>query len=174
MWNDNNENKKRWMSIDENILRFQSWCEFTIEKTFYKKKLKKSFDNDDLYMHNKQNTKMFKIFARDNIYIINQITFELNELTLITTMMSMNEKLISIVSLTLSIIIYSKLSFKFSLDFDYFNSQKNNIEFEFNIDESFKKRDLYTFWHRRFNYMSDVKFKNLHKITTLKKSIFIV
>ena len=71
--------------------------------------------------------------------------FKLNELTLTTIMMSTNKESISIVLSTLSTMRNSKFSFEFSLDSHYFDSQNDNIELEFNIDESLKKRDLYTF-----------------------------
>ena len=41
------------------------------KRRFIKKELRESFDNDDLYMHIKQNTEMFKTFVRNNVYIIN-------------------------------------------------------------------------------------------------------
>ena len=43
------------------------------------------------------------------------------------------------------------------------------------LNNSFsKKSDLYISWHRRFDHLNSTKFKKLHKITTLKKSIFII
>ena len=52
------------------------------ERRFIKCELIKNFNNDDLYMHIKKSIEMFKTFARENIYIINKITFELKKFTL--------------------------------------------------------------------------------------------
>ena len=60
-------------------------------------------------------------------------------------------------------------------DFKCFIEKFNvDVKFEINNNASFKKRYLYKFWHRRFDYLNFKKFKNMHQITTLKRSIFII
>ena len=45
------------------------------ERRFIKYDFKKSFDNDDLYIHIKEKIEMFFAFARDDIYIMNKFAF---------------------------------------------------------------------------------------------------
>ena len=78
------------------------------ERRFIKCELIKSFNNDDLYMYIKKIIEMFKTFAREDIYIIDKITLELNEFAL-----SINNDFVSIVivfSITLSTISNLKKS----------------------------------------------------------------
>ena len=77
-----------------------------IEKRFTKKHSQESFDNNDLYIDITQDAKMFKAFVRSNIYIINRITFDIDEGALIANIITINEnKLIQILFSALSIII---------------------------------------------------------------------
>ena len=48
-------------------------------RRFIKCELRKSFNNDDLYMYIKKSIETLKVFARDDIYIMNKIALELNE-----------------------------------------------------------------------------------------------
>ena len=48
-------------------------------KRFTKYELRENFISENLYMHIKKNIETLKIFVRDDIYIINKMTFELNE-----------------------------------------------------------------------------------------------
>ena len=149
------------------------------ERRFIKKELRESFNDDDLYMHIKQNTEMLKASARDDVYIVNQITSELNELALTATTMSASEanELTLIILSTLSVMTSSN---DFSFDFNDSDSQDLveesdiSIEFEINVNTSLKKRDLYTLWHRRLAHLNSAKLKSLHKVTTLKKLISII
>ena len=130
-------------------------------------------------MYNKQNMKMFMTFVRANVYIINQIKFKLNEFILTIIMMLMIKSML-IFSLLSTIIITKKLqsyyrinSFNF-MQFDDLYHESNYFNLNFENNTSSKKRDFYTFWHRRFDHLKSIKLKKFHKITTLKKSIFIV
>ena len=42
-------------------------------------------------MHITQDAKTFKVSARDNIYIIDRITFNIDEVTLIASVLTINE-----------------------------------------------------------------------------------
>ena len=48
-------------------------------RRFIKCELRKNFNNDDLYMHIKRNIETLKVFARDDIYIVDKVALELNE-----------------------------------------------------------------------------------------------
>ena len=48
-------------------------------KRFTKYELKKNFISENLYMHIKKNIETLRVFARDDIYIIDKMTLELNE-----------------------------------------------------------------------------------------------
>ena len=48
-------------------------------RRFIKCELKENFNNDNLYMHIKKSIETLKVFARDDIYIVDKITLELNE-----------------------------------------------------------------------------------------------
>ena len=64
------------------------------EKRFTKKNLQKSFDDNNLYMHITQNGKMLKAFVQNNIYIINRITFNIDEVALTANIMINKNELI--------------------------------------------------------------------------------
>ena len=55
-------------------------------------------------MHIIQNAKMFKTFARNDIYIINRIIFNIDEVALIISIMINENELIQMVFSTLSAI----------------------------------------------------------------------
>ena len=64
------------------------------EKRFTKRNLQENFNDNNLYMHIIQNAKMFKTFARDDIYIINRITFDIDEIALTASIMINENELI--------------------------------------------------------------------------------
>ena len=68
------------------------------------------------------------------------------------------------------IIVFNSVESKFIAS----ASVEFNSESTVNENISSKKRDLFTFWYRRLNHLSSAKLKKLHKIITIKKSIFIV
>ena len=49
------------------------------ERRFMEKALRRSLNDNDLYMHIIQDAKVLKTSARNDIYIINRITFNINE-----------------------------------------------------------------------------------------------
>ena len=57
----------------------------------YKKNFRRSFDDNDLYIHITRNTKMSEAFIRSDIYVINQIIFDIDEVALIANVMTINE-----------------------------------------------------------------------------------
>ena len=71
----------------------------------------------------------------------------------------------------------------------YFSDMKSNLNRQLSIqmhsnnlnkksfvnkDASSRKHDLYIFWHWCINHLKSIKFWNLHKIKTLKTSVFII
>ena len=119
------------------------------ERRFIKKELRGSFDDDGLYMHIKQGTEVLRASVRGGVYIVDQITSELNELALTATTMSASEANES------TLIILSALPAMTSsndLSSDSNNSDSQglveesdiSIEFEINVNTPSKKRDLYT------------------------------
>ena len=64
------------------------------EKRFTKKDLQKNFDDNNLYMHITQSAEMFKASAQNNIYIINRIIFNIDEIALIASIMINENELI--------------------------------------------------------------------------------
>ena len=184
------------------------------ERRFTRRDLRESFDNDDLYIHSKKSVEMIRVFARDDIYIVDKIALELNELALSTITISSDEStsLASIDFATKFVIEFVTKSFtKFVALLVESNSRKSlsnsksqkaksrnatlndskesssntksqehqietqlETHIEFNDNSTRKKRDLYTLWHRRVDHLDFAKLKNLHKITTFKKSLFIV
>ena len=196
--------KRRTIKIEEKIL-FSNQCETAImkiktdechltkvlyvsdleinllsDKRLIKKKLKRSFDDNDLYMHNKQNVKVLTTPARENIYIVNQIKFELNELALTVIMMSLIESVtvfstLSAVTNTNELRSIHRIESFNSMQLDELHHESNQFDFsDLENNTSSKKRDFYTLWHRRSDHLKSAKLKNFHKVTTLKKSILII
>ena len=125
---------------------------------------------------------MLKTFVQNDIYIINRITFNINKIALTANIMINKNKLIQIVLSTLSTMTEQTFKHHFS-DIKLSSSRQlstqthlNNLNKKFFINKnaSSRKRDLYIFWHRRIDHLKLIKFRNLHKITTLKTFIFII
>ena len=128
-------------------------------KRFTKYELKKNFINENLYMYIKKNIETLRVFARDDIYIINKMTLELNEFAYIIAsnneiQIALNNQKMFVVKISNSkklkkksqkLIVVSKLEFVFiSIFLNFFESQQIEFyRFEFNIATS-KKRDFYT------------------------------
>ena len=107
------------------------------DKRFIKCELRESFNNDDLYMHTKQDVEMLRAFARDDIYVIDKITLELNEYALTIIYTSFNE------SISIALIASSTTSNSRKLSSN--SKTHNSIEsFKHVVVSIFKKRDLYT------------------------------
>ena len=146
------------------------------DKHFIKKKLIKNFNDDNLFMRIKQSVEVLRAFAQENIYIVNKITSKLKKYALLTnTMFTIESFKVLFVSFAMSTIVNSNETLS-DVDTDFRSDVEiNSQQFEISINQSFKKkRDLYQLWHRRFDHMKFAKFRNLHKVITLRKSIFIV
>ena len=123
------------------------------ERRFTKRDLQKSFDNNDLYMHITQGAEMLRASARNNIYIINRIIFDIDEVALIASIMINENELIQIVFSALSAI--TEQAFKYHLFNMKLSSSRqlsiqthsNNLskKSSVNKDVSLRQRDLYIF-----------------------------
>ena len=121
------------------------------KKRFIKKKLKESFDDDDLYMHTKQNIEMIKVFVKDEIYVINRITSKFDEFALTT----INEIVIVFIVtfMMIFIVIFTSTTLSIMIDFDFQHNFHDSIENNLNehdfkhfiekLNTSIKKRNLY-------------------------------
>lgn len=165
------------------------------EKRLCEKKLRESFDTEELYIHNEQDKQMLRAQDRDDVYIVNKIAAKLDEfalMTIITRSIEVDQvasiALSALMNLTNQSLDHSD-SITQSSDHDmndnFYNDSMNinsiNDAFSstraFNSDihaDSKTKLKIYKLWHRRFAHLDSTKLRNLHKITTLKKSIFII
>ena len=143
------------------------------ERRMCKKDLQKSFDNKDLYMHDKREKQMIEILECKDVYIVKRIANNLDEFALLSAMQRDVSSAFSA--------MHSSMNLDDSMNLDYFASHidvihhENEIEVDhdqlsFTNDKSFK---LYKLWHHRFTHLESAKLHQLHKIMTLKKSIFI-
>ena len=143
-------------------------------KHFIKKKLIKDFNDDSLFMRIKQNIEVLRTFVQEDIYIVNKITSKLKKYALLAITTIEFLKVLS-VSFAMSAIVNSNETLS-DVDIDSRSDVEiDSQQFETSVNQSFKKkRDLYQLWHRRSDHMRFAKFRNLHKVITLRKSIFIV
>ena len=111
---------------------------------------------------------MLKVFVFSDVYIVNKITKQLNEIVFIAVMI---DNVINAFIVLLFTKIESKIEFTNSNDVTFSKLEINDFQFETINVFKLKK---YKFWHRQFAHMNKVKLKNFHKIITLKKFIFIV
>ena len=159
---------------DENMLTkvfyvFDFDVNFLFVKHFIKKRLIKDFNDDSLFMRIKQNIEIFRTFAQEDVYIVNKITSKFKKYALLAIITIEFFKVLS-VSFAMSTIVNSN-EILFDVDIDF----RNEIDFQQFENQSFKKKcDLYQLWHRRSDHMKFAKFRNLHKVIILHKSIFIV
>ena len=75
------------------------------KRRFTKCELRRSFDNDDLYIYIKKNIEVLRAPTRDNIYIVDKV-ISLDEFAL-TTVTALNSELTFFVSVALSAITIS-------------------------------------------------------------------
>ncbi len=143
------------------------------ERRMCKKDLQESFDDKDLYMHNKWEKQMIEILECKNVYIVKRIANDLDEFALLSVMQC------NVSSAFL--VMHSSMNLDNLMNLDHFASyidvihHENEIEVDhdqlnFTNNKSFK---LYKLWHHRFTHFESAKLRQLHKIITLKKSIFI-
>ena len=107
---------------------------------------KKKFDDDDLYIHNKQNVKIFTIFIRDDVYIMNHIKFKLNEIaiSIIIVFILIIELILTISLTTLLIIINTNENYTISFNSMQMQLNESNHDFSnFENNASSKNNDLY-------------------------------
>ena len=159
---------------DENMLTkvfyvFDFDVNLLFVKHFIKKRLIKDFNDDNLFMRIKQSIEILRAFAQENVYIMNKITSKFKEYALLA-IITIEFLKVLFVSFAMSTIVNSNETLS-DVDIDF----RSEIDFQQFESQSFKKkRDLYQLWHRRSDHMKFAKLRNLHKIITLHKSIFIV
>jgi len=143
------------------------------ERRMCEKDLQESFDDKDLYMHDKWEKQMIETLECKDVYIVKRIANDLDKFALLS---AMQRDISSAFSMT-----HNSMNLDDSMNLDHSASHTNVIHHEnevevdhdqlsFANDKSFK---LYKLWHCRFTYLESAKLRQLHKIITLKKSIFI-
>jgi len=143
------------------------------ERRMCKKDLQESFDDKDLYMHDKWKKQMIEILECKDVYIVERIANNLDEFALLSAMQHNVSSAFSA--------MHSSMNLDDSMNLDHFASHtdvihhENEVEVDhdqlsFANDKSFK---LYKLWHHRFTHLESAKLRQLHKIITLKKPIFI-
>jgi len=143
------------------------------ERRMCKKDLQESFDDKDLYMHDKREKQMIETLECKNIYIVKRIANNLDEFALLSAMQHDISSAFST--------MHSSMNLNDLMNLNHFASYIDEIHHENEIkvdhdqlsfanDKSFK---LYKLWHHRFAHLKSAKLRQLHKIITLKKSIFI-
>ncbi len=143
------------------------------ERRMYEKDLQESFDDKDLYMHDKQRKQMIETLECKDVYIVERIANNLDEFTLLSAMQRDISSAFSA--------MHSSMNLDDSMNLNHFASytdvihHENEIEVDhdqlsFANDKSFK---LYKLWHCCFTHLKSAKLRQLHKIITLKKSILI-
>ena len=122
-----------------------------------KKSFKSSFDDNDLYMHTTNDTKVLRAIAQDDVYIVDKISSQIDDIALSAVLTSDTNELIEVISSTLSAMTkHSKDDHENLIEkFIVFNSVESKfivvVFAEFNSkaivseDTSSKKRDLFTF-----------------------------
>ncbi len=146
---------------------------FLSERRMCEKDLQESFDDKDLYMHNKWEKQMIETLKCKDIYIVKRIANDLDEFALLSAMQRDISSAFSA--------MHSSMNLDDSMNLDHSASHTNMIHHENEIEvdhdqlsfannKSFK---LYKLWHCCFTHLESAKLRQLHKIITLKKSIFI-
>ena len=152
------------------------------EKRFTRKRLKGSFDDDDLYMHTKQDIEVIKALVKGGIYVVDRITSKFDELAL-TAIYEIVIALI-VAFMVVLIVVLTSTTLSVMIDFDLQHGSHDSVEDNLNehdsehsteeLNTSAKKRNLYELWHRRLGHLSSKKLKGMHQVTTLKRPISIV
>ncbi len=167
---DHHENSVKLSSVlhvsklEMNLLSERRMCE---------KNLQESFDDKDLYMHDKWRKQMIETLECEDVYIVKRIANDLDEFALLSAMQHDVSSAFSA--------MHSSMNLDDSMNLDHFASHIDVIHHENEIkvdhdqlsfanDKSFK---LYKLWHHCFAHLESAKLCQLHKIITLKKPIFI-
>jgi len=146
---------------------------FLSERRMCEKDLQESFDDKDLYMHDKWEKQMIETLECKDVYIVKRIANNLDEFALLSAMQRDISSAFSV--------MHSSMNLDDSMNLDHSASYTNVIHHEnevkvdhdqlsFANDKSFK---LYKLWHHHFTHLESAKLHQLHKIIILKKFIFI-
>ncbi len=167
---DHHENSVKLFSV---LHVFKLEVNLLSERRMCKKDLQESFNDKDLYMHNKWEKQMIKTLECKDVYIVKRIANDLDEFALLS---AMQHDVLSAFSA-----MHSLMNLNDSMNLNHFTPyidvihHQNEIkadhdQLSFANDKSFK---LYKLWHHCFAHLKSAKLRQLHKIITLKKSIFI-
>ncbi len=129
------------------------------ERRMYEKDLQESFDDKDLYMHDKWEKQMIETLECENIYIVERIANDLDEFALLSAMQRDVSSAFSA--------MHSSMNLNDLMNLDHFTSHidvihhENEIEVDhdqlsFANDKSFK---LYKLWHRCFTHLESAKLR---------------
>ncbi len=152
---------------------FKLKMNFLFERRMYEKDLQESFDDKNLYMHNKWEKQMIETLKCKDVYIVKRIANNLDEFALLSVMQRDVSSAFSM--------MHSSMNLNDSMNLDHFAfyidviHHENKIEVDHNQlsfanNKSFK---LYKLWHHHFAHLKSAKLHQLYKIITLKKSILI-
>jgi len=169
MWNHHENSVKLFFVLHVSKLEMN----LLSERRMCKKDLQESFDDKNLYMHDKWEKQMIETLECEDVYIVKKIANNLDEFALLSVMQRDISSAFSM--------MYSSMNLDDSMNLDHFASHTNVIHHENKIkvdhnqlsfanDKSFK---LYKLWYHHFAHLESAKLRQLHKIITLKKSILI-
>ena len=160
------------------------------EKWMCKKGLQGSFDTWELYMHNRDSKLVLETSQKGDVYVVKHIAKRLHEFALsamcqwcehktacssqVTELMS-SDLSVQNVNCDQEFFMFSMwnhgLAFLMLSMSNHNSADENNCDCTDSRDHKIK---MYKLWHWCFAHLDSVKLHNLHKMTTLSKSIFIV
>ncbi len=139
---DHHENSVKLSSV-LHVSKFK--MNLLFEKRMCKKDLQESFDDKDLYMHDKQEKQMIKILECENIYIVKRIANDLDEFALLSAMQHDVSSAFSA--------MHSSMNLDNSMNLDHFASHIDVIHHENEIEVD----------HDQLSFTNDKSFK-LYKL----------
>ena len=160
------------------------------EKQMCKKDLWRSFNTQELYMHNENDKLVLETSQKGDIYVVKYIAKRLDEFALsatcqwcehetayfsqVTELMS-SDLSVQNVNCDQEFLMFSMwnhdLAFLMSSMSNHNSADEDNCDCTDSRDHKIK---MYELWHWHFVHLDSVKLCNLHKIMTLSKSILIV
>ena len=152
------------------------------EKWMCENELQRSFDQHRLYMCDRHDKIIIETWEQEDIYIVKHITKDLNEFAL-SAMCQQCESEIALSSqinklMSSDLWVWNALTdhncnqrFSMSDTSNHNSAEENNCD---HADLRDQKIKMYKLWHWHFAHLGSAKLHNLHKVTTLSKSIFIV
>jgi len=169
MWN-HHENSVKLSSV-LHVSKLE--MNFLSERRMCEKDLQESFNDKDLYMHDKREKQMIETLECKDVYIVERIANNLDEFALLSAMQRDISSAFSA--------MHSSMNLDDSMNLNHFTSYIDVIhhENEVKVDHdqlsfaNVKSFKLYKLWHHHFTHLESAKLRQLHKIITLKKSIFI-